>query len=440
MPTNILMPALSPTMEEGGLSKWLVKEGDEVHAGDVIAEIETDKAAMEVEAYEDGKIGKIVVPAGTEGVKVNAVIAVLLGEGETMDAAQESAAKPSPGEGDGGERGKPAEGAAPAPSGEIAPSPQPSPRGGEGERAAPPVSANGAEAGHIFASPLARRLAKEAGLTLAAIHGSGPHGRIVEADVESAKAGGAPAVAGAAPAAMSDQEILSFYAPGSYDLVPHNKIRRIIAERLTQAKQTIPHFYLTADLEIDALLALRHEINGSAPTGEDGKPAYHLSLTDLIIKAMARALMDVPDANATWSESGMLRHKHADIGGLLTPVMHEAELKPLSEMSNEMKELERRARDRKLLPEEYRGGVTSISNLGMYAVREFAAVINPPQSSILAVGVGDRRPVARKDAVEIATVMTVTLSIDHRAVDGVTGAELLKAFAHYIEKPAGMLV
>ncbi len=467
MATNILMPALSPTMEEGGLTKWLVKEGDEVHAGDVIAEIETDKATMEVEAYEDGRIGRIVVPAGTEGVKVNAVIAVLLGKGETMDAAAAAAAPGTQ------PLSPPLRGRPERPIAEqsrksdvsdfrtqssIAGTPEIDARreGGEAATTADeippsltlPLKGGGENGDHVFASPLARRMAKEAGLTLSAIHGSGPHGRIVEADIEAAKAGGGAVAPPAIGPAISDQEIFAMYEPGSFELVPHNKMRRIIAERLTQAKQTVPHFYLTVDYEIDELLALRHEINGSAPSGEGGKPAYHVSLTDLIIKAMARALIDVPAANVTWSESGMLHHKHADIGvavaipggGLITPVMHEADLKPLSQMSNEMKDLEKRGRDRKLMPEEYRGGVTAISNLGMYAVREFAAVINPPQSSILAVGAGQQRPVVRKGKVEIATVMTVTLSIDHRALDGVTGAELLKAFGHYIEKPAGMLV
>ncbi len=432
MPTNILMPALSPTMEEGGLSKWLVKEGDEVHAGDVIAEIETDKATMEVEAYEDGKIGKILVPEGTEGVKVNAVIAVLLGEGETMGAANLSAkAPPTATEAKEQPVAAAAEPARPKPATAMPTA----------------IAANGDAGGRIFASPLAKRLADEAGLSLAALHGSGPHGRIIEADIEAAKAGGVSKPTVAAPA-LSDQEIFSLYAAGSYELVPHDKMRRIIAKRLTEAKQTIPHFYLTADYEIDALVALRHEINASTVQGEGGLPAYHVSLTDLIIKAMARALIDVPAANVTWTESGMLRHKTADIGvavaipggGLITPVMRSAETKPLSVLSNEMKDLERRGRERKLAPEEYRGGVTAISNLGMYAVREFAAVINPPQSSILAIGAGTQRPVVRKGKVEIATVMTVTLSTDHRAVDGVTGAELLKAFGHYIEKPAGMLV
>jgi pyruvate dehydrogenase E2 component (dihydrolipoamide acetyltransferase) len=431
MPTNILMPALSPTMEEGALAKWLVKEGDTVSAGDVIAEIETDKATMEVEAFEDGRIGRIVVPEGTEGVKVNSVIAVLLGEGEEIGAVTAApkadrvaaTAPPPP---------KRAEGAAPSLE-------QPKP------------TAPGLEAGRTFASPLARRLAREAGLDLAAIRGSGPHGRIVEADVDTARTAPKPVGAPTAPqppAAVTDAAILALYAPGSYELVPHDKMRRIIARRMSEAKRTIPHFYLTADLDLDALLELRHEINAASTTGADGKPLFHVSLTDMIVMAMAMALEEVPDANATWTEGGMLRHKHADIGvavaipggGLITPIVRAADTKKLSEVSHELKDLVARGRERKLLPEEYQGGVTSISNLGMYAIREFAAVINPPQSSILAVGTAEPRPVVRKNAITSATVMTVTLATDHRAVDGVVGAELLKAFRHHIEKPAGMLV
>jgi pyruvate dehydrogenase E2 component (dihydrolipoamide acetyltransferase) len=409
-------------MEEGALTKWLVKEGDEVSAGDVVAEIETDKATMEVEAYDDGRVGKIVVPEGTEGVKVNSVIAVLLGEGEEASAIA----------------------AAPAPAPDVEPSeavaePHAAPE------ATPPPAGNGAAADRIAASPLARRIAREAGIDLSQIHGSGPHGRIVEADLASAQGGG---VAAKPASGLADAAILKLYAEGTYELVPHNKMRRIIARRMTEAKQTIPHFYLTADLAIDALLELRHEINSSSTAGADGKPLFHVSLTDMIVMAMAMALEEVPDANATWTEGGMLRHKHADIGvavavpsgGLITPIVRDADTKKLSELSHEMKDLVARARERKLKPEEYQGGVTSISNLGMYQLREFAAVINPPQSSILAVGAGEARPVVRKGSIVAAQMMTVTLATDHRAVDGVVGAELLKAFRHHIEKPAGMLV
>jgi pyruvate dehydrogenase E2 component (dihydrolipoamide acetyltransferase) len=421
--TNILMPALSPTMEEGALTKWMVKEGDKVSAGDVIAEIETDKATMEVEADEDGRIGKIVVPEGTEGVKVNAVIAVLLGEGEEMSAAAGAAAPP------------------------------PAPQRSEKQETAAPANESPAatsESDRVAASPLARRLAHEAGLDLAAIHGSGPHGRIVEADIAAASSSSKAPQAGTAAIApaMSDQEILSLYPADSYELVPHDKMRRIIARRMTAAKQTIPHFYLTADLDTDALLELRQEINSASTTGADGMPLFHVSLTDLIVKALALALEEVPGANVTWTEGGMLHHKHADIGvavaipggGLITPIVRSADTKKLSDISHEMKDLVSRARERKLAPEEYQGGVSSISNLGMYAIREFAAVINPPQSSILAVGAGEVRPVVRKGEITTATMMTVTLATDHRAVDGVMGAELLKAFRHHIEKPAGMLV
>jgi len=428
MPTNILMPALSPTMEEGALAKWLVKEGDRVSAGDVIAEIETDKATMEVEADQDGRVGRIVVAEGTEGVPVNSVIAILLGEGEELGAETAAAAPPAP-----------------------KPSPVPRPKA---EAAAPPASAggNGMGGGRVVASPLARRMAAEAGLDLAAIRGTGPHGRIVEADIEAAQAGGPAAKGAAAPAppaaAMSDDAIRALYPAASYELVPHDKMRRIIARRMSEAKRTIPHFYLTADIEVDALLELRHEINAASTTGADGKPLFHVSLTDMIVMAMAMALEEVPDANVTWTEGGMLRHKHADIGvavaipggGLITPILRDADTKKLSELSHEMKDLVARARERKLLPEEYQGGVTSISNLGMYQIREFAAVINPPQSSILAVGASEPRAVVRKGEIVKATMMTVTLATDHRAVDGVVGAELLKAFRHHIEKPAGMLV
>ncbi|MCW5696589.1 MAG: pyruvate dehydrogenase complex dihydrolipoamide acetyltransferase [Bauldia sp.] len=447
MPTNILMPALSPTMEEGKLAKWLKKEGDAVKSGDVIAEIETDKATMEVEAVDEGTVGQILVPAGTEGVKVNAVIAVLLGEGESAGAAT-----PKP----------PAPAAAPASTAEA----PPLPAAPAAASAAPPGAimraamhdtppANGGD--RVFASPLARRLAKEAGIDVAAVKGSGPQGRVVKADIEAAGTGGvsaAPAKQASPPAAgtpaiasaMSDELILKYYAPGTYDVVPHDSIRKVIARRLTQSKQTVPHFYLTVDTEIDALLALRAEINAAAPE-VDGKPKWRVSVNDMIIKAMAGALVAVPEANATWTEGGMLRHHHADIGvavaiegGLITPVVRNADGKTLSDISNEMKDLAKRARDRKLTPEEYQGGATSISNLGMYGVRDFAAVINPPQSSILAVGAGVERPIVRQGEIVVATIMTVTLSTDHRAVDGALAAELLKAFKRLIEKPTAMLL
>jgi len=435
MPIDILMPALSPTMEEGSLAKWHVKEGDTVKSGDVIAEIETDKATMEVEAVDEGTIGRIVVPEGAEHIRVNEVIAVLLAEGEDRSAL-----------------GKRAPAAAAAPTAAAPPKPAAlPPREAPKEVPQPPPKAgDGAE--RLFASPLARRLAREAGLDLRSVRGSGPHGRIVKADIATARAGGArptPTPAGApvqAPA-MSDQQIMKLYEPRSYELVPHDNVRKIIARRLVESKQTIPHYYLNIDAEIDALLALREEINAAAPKDKDGNPAWKISLNDMIIKALAMALRAVPQANATWTEGSMLIHKHADIGvavaipgGLITPVVRHADEKPLSQISNEMKDYVKRARDRKLKPEEYQGGATAVSNLGMYGIKDFAAVINPPHSSILSVGMGEERAVVRKGKIEVATIMSATLSADHRAVDGALGADLLKAFKRFIEKPAGMLV
>jgi pyruvate dehydrogenase E2 component (dihydrolipoamide acetyltransferase) len=439
MPVNILMPALSPTMEEGNLARWHVKEGDRVRSGDVIAEIETDKATMEVEAVDEGTVGRIIVPEGAEGVKVNAIIAVLLGEGE------DSAAIPLP------EPAAPRPAPAPERKAEVtkadAPPATPAPA------AARAANRNESSPARIFASPLARRLAKEAGLDLGQLAGSGPHGRIVRSDIEQAKPAGAGKAApahdqrpAAPPPSMSDEQVLKLYEPGSYEVVPHDSIRRIIARRLVEAKQTIPHFYLTVDTVIDALLALRADINDAAPQDGDGRPVWKVSVNDMVIKAMAMALQAVPQANATWTETGMLLHRHSDIGvavaipgGLITPVVRRAETKRLSEIASEMKDFAARARERKLKPEEYQGGSTAISNLGMYGIRDFAAVINPPHSSILAVGAGEQRPVVRDGKVKVATVMTVTLSTDHRAVDGALGAELIGAFRGFIERPAGML-
>jgi pyruvate dehydrogenase E2 component (dihydrolipoamide acetyltransferase) len=464
MPINITMPALSPTMEEGNLSKWLVKEGDKVSPGDVIAEIETDKATMEVEAVDEGTVAKIVVPAGTEGVKVNALIAILAGEGE--DAA--AAAK---GDGD----VKPSAAPEPAktePAKTESPKTEPSPKqAGNGNGAAQPVAeapkptAQPVPAGdggaRVFASPLARRVAKDAGIDVSAIKGSGPHGRVVKADVDAAIAGGvkaapeAEAPAGGpvqAPAAkpMSDDAVLKLFEPGSYELVPHDNMRKTIARRLVEAKSTIPHFYLTLDCEIDALLALRKQLNEAAPTvksDKDDVPAYKLSVNDMIIKAMAMALMAVPEANASWTESAMVKHKHADVGvavsipgGLITPIVRRADQKTLSVISNEMKDLASRARNRKLKPEEYQGGTTAVSNLGMFGIKDFSAVINPPHATILAVGAGEERAVVKNGEIKILNMMTVTLSTDHRAVDGALGAELLGAFKRYIENPMAMLV
>ena len=449
MPINITMPALSPTMEEGNLAKWLVKEGDTIKSGDVIAEIETDKATMEVEAVDEGVVAKLVVPAGTEGVKVNALIAVLAADGEDVAAAASGAGSAAP-----------APKAAEAPKAEAkteaAPAPAAAPASAPAPAAAPAVAS--ASGNRTFSSPLARRLAKEAGIDLAAVAGSGPHGRVVKSDVEAAVAGGgakaAPAAASqaaasapaAAPKGASDETVLKLFEPGSYELVPHDGMRKVIAKRLVESKQTVPHFYVTVDCELDALLALRAQLNDAAPR-KDSAPAYKLSVNDMVIKAMALALRDVPDANVSWTESNMVKHKHADVGvavsipgGLITPIIRKAEEKTLSAISNEMRDLGKRAKDRKLKPEEYQGGTTSVSNMGMMGVKHFAAVINPPHATILAVGAGEQRPVVKNGELAVATVMTVTLSTDHRCVDGALGAELLQAFKGYIENPMGMLV
>ncbi len=449
MPINITMPALSPTMEEGNLAKWLVKEGDKIKSGDVIAEIETDKATMEVEAVDEGTVAKIVVPAGTEGVKVNALIAVLAGDGEDVAAAASGAGTaPAP---------------AAAPKAEAAPAAAPAATPAAASVAAPAASAPAPAAtdGHrTFASPLARRLAKEAGVDVTAVAGSGPHGRVVKKDIEAAISGGtakaAPSAApaaqpaaapAAAPKGMSEETVLKLFEPGSYELVPHDGMRKTIAKRLQESKQTIPHFYVSVDCELDALLALRTQLNDAAPKSKDGAPAYKLSVNDMVIKALALALRDVPDANVSWTDSNMVKHKHADVGvavsipgGLITPIIRSAELKTLSAISNEMKDYGKRAKERKLKPEEYQGGTTAVSNMGMMGVKNFAAVVNPPHATILAVGAGEQRVIVRKGEMAIATVMSVTLSTDHRAVDGALGAELLAAFKGYIENPMGMLV
>ncbi|AZO43425.1 pyruvate dehydrogenase complex dihydrolipoamide acetyltransferase [Mesorhizobium sp. M7D.F.Ca.US.005.01.1.1] len=459
MPINITMPALSPTMEEGNLSKWLVKEGDKVSPGDVIAEIETDKATMEVEAVDEGTVAKLVVPAGTEGVKVNALIAVLAAEGEDAGAAAKSGGAAAPAKAEAPKADAPK---AEAPKAEA---PKAEPAAAAPKAEAAPV-ANGHAAGErTFASPLARRIAREAGVDVSAVTGTGPHGRVVKADVDAAIAGGgakpaakaapagapvAPSAAAPAVKAMSDDQVLKLFEAGSYDLVPHDNMRKTIARRLVEAKTTIPHFYLTLDCELDALLALRTQINAAAPVKKTDKgdaPAYKLSVNDMVIKAMALALKAVPDANASWTETAMVKHKHADVGvavsipgGLITPIIRHADEKTLSTISNEMKDLASRARSRKLKPEEYQGGTTAVSNLGMFGIKDFAAVINPPHATILAVGAGEERAVVKNGEIKIATVMSVTLSTDHRAVDGALGAELLVAFKRLIENPMGMLV
>jgi pyruvate dehydrogenase E2 component (dihydrolipoamide acetyltransferase) len=465
MPINILMPALSPTMEKGNLAKWLKKEGDAVKTGDVIAEIETDKATMEYESVDDGTLAKIVVPEGTQDVPVNRLIAVLAQEGEDVKAAAAAAGKgavsgaavpssaPSPPRGEAAARQAPSPAAAPPPvSREAKPPPQStSPQKGEDRGAG--RRTNGQGANRVFSSPLARRLAKDAGVDIGRIAGSGPHGRVIARDVAKAKDGGglrAPAAPGAAAAiapALSDQQIRALYEDGSYEVVPHDGMRRTIAQRLTASVQTIPHFYLTVDCDIGKLMDAREEINATAPKDKDGKPAYKLSVNDFVIKALALALQRVPDANVIWTEGGMLKHKHSDIGvavampnGLITPIIRNAETKSLSAISNEMRDLAVRARERKLKPAEYQGGTTAVSNLGMYGIKDFTAVINPPHATILAVGTGEERAVVRDGKIVAAHVMSVTMSCDHRAVDGALGAVLISAFKALIENPVMMLV
>ncbi|WP_113474672.1 pyruvate dehydrogenase complex dihydrolipoamide acetyltransferase [Brucella intermedia] len=444
MPINITMPALSPTMEEGNLSKWLVKEGDKIAPGDVIAEIETDKATMEVEAVDEGTIAKIVVPAGSEGVKVNALIAILAEEGEDVAAAAKGAASAPKAE---AKAETPKEEPKPAAAPVTAPAPA---------KAEQPAAANKGD--RVFASPLARRIAKESGVDITAVKGTGPHGRVVQRDVEAALASGgvkaaapkAEAVSPAAPKPMSDDAVLKLFEEGTYEIVPHDGMRKTIARRLVESKQTVPHFYLTIDCELDALLALRSQINAAAPmikTEKGEVPAYKLSVNDLVIKAVALALRDIPEANVSWTEGGMVKHKRADVGvavsipgGLITPIVRQSESKTLSAISNEMKDLAKRARDRKLKPEEYQGGSTSVSNLGMFGVKDFAAIINPPHATIFAIGAGEQRAVVKNGEIKVATVMSVTLSTDHRAVDGALAAELAQAFKRHIENPMGMLV
>jgi pyruvate dehydrogenase E2 component (dihydrolipoamide acetyltransferase) len=455
MPINILMPALSPTMEKGNLAKWLKKEGDKVKSGDVIAEIETDKATMEVEAVDEGTIAKILVPEGTQDVAVNDVIAVLAGDGEDVKAAGAAGASAPPkAVPTDAPAAKPAQTPAPvaAPAAPPAKAPIPAAAAPAPQVAASALQANGHA--RTFSSPLARRLAKEAGIELARINGTGPHGRVVARDVEEAKSGKGLKAPAAAPAgapsiapAISDKQILALFEPGSYEIVPHDGMRRTIAQRLTASVQTVPHFYLTIDCEIGKLLVAREEINASAPKDKEKKPLYKLSVNDFVIKAMAIALQRIPDCNVSWTEGGMLKHKHSDIGvavampgGLITPIIRHAETKSLSTISSEMKDFAARARARKLKPEEYQGGTTAISNLGMYGIKDFTAVINPPHATILAVGTSEERAVVRNGKIEAAHIMSVTLSCDHRAVDGALGAELIGAFKMLIENPVMMMV
>ncbi len=443
MPIKILMPALSPTMETGNLTKWNVKVGDAVKSGMVLAEIETDKATMEVEAVDEGIVAKLLVAEGAADVPVNAVIAILAEEGEDVAAAAAAAEGPAP-----------TEAKAEAPKAEVQKSEAPKAEAPKQE-APKAVAATAAEGERVFASPLARRVAKEKGLDLKSVKGSGPKGRIILRDVEAAEAAPKPAAPQASapaaapapkPAGASDEMTLKLFDPHSYELIPHDGMRKTIARRLTESKQTVPHFYVTVDVELDALLALRKDINDAAPTS-DGKPAYKVSVNDMVIKAYALALKAVPDAHVSWTDGGMLKHRNADVGvavsipgGLITPIVRKADEKSLSTISNEVKDLARRAKDRKLKPEEYQGGTTSVSNLGMFGVKDFAAVINPPHATILAVGAGEQRAVVKNGQLAVATVMSVTLSTDHRAVDGALGAELLRAFRGFIEKPMSMLV
>jgi pyruvate dehydrogenase E2 component (dihydrolipoamide acetyltransferase) len=455
MPINILMPALSPTMEKGNLAKWLKKEGDKVKSGDVIAEIETDKATMEVEAVDEGTIAKILVPEGTQDVPVNDVIAVMAGDGEDVKAAGAAPQQKTEAKAEAKPEAKPEpkpeakqETKAEAPKQEAAPV-----KAATMAPASAPATARSDGHDRIFSSPLARRLAKEAGIELARIDGSGPHGRIIARDVEQAKSGKglrpSPASAGASAIApsMSDKQILALFEPGSYEVVPHDGMRRTIAQRLTASVQTVPHFYLTMDCDIGKLLAARDEINGAAPKDKEKKPLYKLSVNDFVIKALAIALQRIPDCNVSWTESGMVKHKHSDVGvavampgGLITPIIRKAETKSLSTISAEMKDFAARARARKLKPDEYQGGTTAVSNLGMYGIKDFTAVINPPHATILAVGTSEERAVVRNGKIEAAHIMSVTLSCDHRAVDGALGAELIGAFKMLIENPVMMMV
>ena len=417
MSVQVLMPALSPTMTEGKLSGWLKKEGDSVESGDVLCEIETDKATMEVEAVEEGTLGKILVAAGTEGVLVNAPIAIILEEGESAADIPDVAAAPAP---------------ATAPV--AAATPAPIPAAAEGN-----ITEAKNKEGRVFASPLARRIAKQVGLDISMLSGSGPNGRIVKRDVEAAIAGGVPAVAPAVAPALAIVE-----GAGGYTEVPNSTMRKVIASRLQESKQTVPHFYLTIDCKIDELLAMRKKLNAAAPEGKGG---YKISVNDFVVRAVALALRQVPQANATWTDSAIRLYNDVDVSvavatpnGLITPVVRHADEKGLARISNEVKDLAVRARDGKLMPEEYQGGGFTISNLGMFGVKDFAAIINPPQSCILAVGAGEQRPVVKDGALAVATVMCCTLSVDHRSVDGAVGAQFLAAFKRMIEEPLTMML
>ena len=426
MPIEILMPALSPTMTEGNLAKWLKNEGEAVKPGDVIAEIETDKATMEVEAVDEGKLGKILVPAGSQGVKVNQPIALLLEEGEDASAlAKAAAAAPKP--------------AAPAPT--PAPAAAPAPVAPQPAAAPTPAPAAAAATGErVFASPLARRMAQQAGLDLTRVNGSGPHGRIVKADIDAALARGAPTAKPAAAPAAAPAPVAPAFGLPAFTEQPHSMMRKVIARRLVESKREAPHFYLTIDCNLDRLLQLRQEINAKREKDK-------ISVNDFVIKASALALKQVPAANASWTETAVRLYQAADVsvavatpGGLITPIIRSADSKSLSTISREMKDLAARARENKLKPEEYQGGTFSVSNLGMFGIREFAAVINPPQGAILAVGAGEQRSIVKDNVLAIATMMSCTLSVDHRVVDGAIGAEFMAAFKKLIEDPLSMLI
>ncbi|HEU4810266.1 MAG TPA: pyruvate dehydrogenase complex dihydrolipoamide acetyltransferase [Sphingomicrobium sp.] len=435
MPIELKMPALSPTMEEGTLAKWLVKEGDDVSSGDILAEIETDKATMEFEAVDEGKIAKILVPEGTDGVKVGQPIAILAGEGEDVSAAAKS---PSPARAGEGEAAKTAAGEGPKDEKKAPTAPAPKATGPHPAQAAPesPSPAKAGEGNRIKASPLARRIAKDKGIDLGSVQGSGPGGRIVKADLEAAPATAAApkAAPAAAPAHAEPGEI-------RHEIVKLSNMRKTIARRLTEAKQTIPHIYLTVDIQLDALLKLRSELNA----GLEGR-GVKLSVNDLLIKALAMALIEVPECNVSFAGDNLIKYSRADIsvavsipGGLITPIVANADGKTVSAISKEMQDLAARAKEGKLQPEEYQGGTASISNMGMYGIKQFDAVINPPQAMIMAIGAGEKRPYVINDSLQIATVMSATGSFDHRAIDGADGARLMKAFKQLVENPLGML-
>ena len=432
MATNILMPALSPTMTEGTLARWLKKEGDSIRAGDVIAEIETDKATMEVEAVDEGVLGRILVADGTEGVKVNAPIAVLVEKGEAVPAAA-APATPAP-------VAPPVAAAAPAPTAPVA--------------AAPVAAATSGD--RVVASPLAKRMAQQAGLSLAGLAGTGPGGRIVKVDVEAALARPAPAAPPIAAAAVAPAPAAAAPKPvaaaitAPHRLVPHSSMRKVIAKRLTEAKSTIPHIYVSMDIEIDALLKLAAELTERSPKNRDGTPgpgAFFLSVNDMIIKASARTLRLVPGVNASWTDDGMVLYDNVDISiavsipdGLITPIIRNADRKGLAEISLEMRELAGRAKIGKLKLEEFQGGGFSISNMGMFGVTAFSAIINPPQAAILAVGAGAKRPVVKNGELAVATVMTCTLSADHRAIDGALAAQFMSTLKRVIEDPISLML